>query len=91
MGGMVVQTALSISNLSGAPVLMFVIGRFERWVEKEVGGWMVGEGKREESALGTRGMFVTWRHNPRTLAYSPRLSKASLQFNITCDSMKILA
>jgi len=36
-----------ISKLSGPPVLMLVIGRFERkgW------GWLAGEEKREEKAL----------------------------------------
>jgi len=42
-----IQTVLSISKLSGPPVLMLVIGRFERkgW------GWLAGEEKREEKAL----------------------------------------
>jgi len=62
-----VQTVLSISKLSSPPVLMLVIGRFERkW-----GGWMAGEEKREEKALstrgnfvtGTRGKFVTWQES----------------------------
>ena len=76
-----VQTVLSISKLSGPPVSMLMIGRFERRWE----GWMAGEGKRKERALSTRDKFVTGHHNPRTLAFfSPEFA---VQHHL--DSVKI--
>jgi len=61
---------LSISKPGGAPVLTLVIGRFERWVEKGVGGINGGGGEERRKGFGYSWQVCDWASqypNPRLL------------------------